>query len=69
MSDRIQFQIESLQRSKIIMAVEAVAVNTAVMLGIYLVEKFVGDNVVGRGAVLVGAIFALLMRYMQASEM
>ncbi len=59
MKDRLVFQIESLQRTKIIMACEAVAVNTAAMLGIYLVDRFVGDTSMGRGLVLFGAIFAI----------
>ncbi len=59
MSKDIRFSIESLQRSKIIMACEAVAVNTSVMIGIYLVDRFLGDNPFSRGLILVGGLFGI----------
>lgn len=59
MNEQIKFRIESLQRTKIIMAVEAVAVNTSVMLGIYLVTKFVSDNAVGEGLVFFGGVLGI----------
>lgn len=59
MSDKIKFQIECLQRSKIIMAVEAVAVNTSVMLGIYLTNKFIGETIFADTLVWIGGIFGI----------
>ena len=54
-----KFRIENLQRTKIIMAVEAVVVNTSVMIGIYLVRAFLPDTLFTRSLVWVGGIFGI----------
>lgn len=59
MSDKIKFQIESLQRTKIIMAVEAVSVNTSVMLGIYIVSRFFGKALFANTLIWIGGIFGI----------
>lgn len=59
MSDKIRFQIESLQRTKIIMAAEAVAVNTSVMLGIYLVNRYFTETVIINILVWSGGVFGI----------
>lgn len=59
MKDKIKFQIESLQRTKIIMACEAVAVNTSVMLGIYLVTRYFTETVLTNFLVWVGGVFGI----------
>ena len=59
MSEKIKFQIENLQRTKIIMAVEAVAVNTSVMLGIYLVTKFYDETLITNTLLWVGGLFGI----------
>ncbi|MCE7897932.1 MAG: hypothetical protein DPW11_04435 [bacterium] len=59
MSEKIKFQIETLQRAKIIMAVEAVAVNTSVMLGIYLVNRFFDETLITNILIWVGGLFGL----------
>lgn len=59
MNEKIKFQIESLQRTKIIMAVEAVAVNTSVMLGIYLVTKFFYETLITNALLWVGGLFGI----------
>lgn len=60
MSDKIKFQIESLQREKIIMACEAVAVNTSVMLGIYLVTRYFAETPLTISLVWVGGVFGII---------
>ncbi len=60
MSENIRFQIESLQRTKIIMAVEAVAVNTSVMLGIYLVNRFFGEKTFANTLIWIGGVFGIV---------
>ncbi|TXH01505.1 MAG: hypothetical protein E6R05_05580 [Candidatus Moraniibacteriota bacterium] len=60
MSEKIRFQIESLQRTKIIMAVEAVAVNTSVMLGIYLVNRFFDETLLTTILILIGGLFGIV---------
>lgn len=59
MNENIKFQIESLQRSKIIMAVEAVTVNTSVMLGIYLVSRYFSETVITNILVWSGGLFGI----------
>lgn len=59
MNEEIGFKIESLQRSKIIMAVEAVAVNTSVMIGIYLVETYLKESFWRDPLIIVGGIFGI----------
>lgn len=59
MNEKIKFQIENLQRTKIIMAVEAVAVNTSVMLGIYLVTKFFDETLITNTLLWVGGLFGI----------
>lgn len=59
MGEKIKFQIESLQRTKIIMAVEAVAVNTSVMLGIYLVSRFFDESLIANTLIWVGGLFGI----------
>lgn len=58
-SDNIKFKIESLQRTKIIMAVEAVAVNTSVMLGIYLVATFFKNTPLTQALIWFGGLFGI----------
>lgn len=59
MNEKVIFQIESLQRTKIIMACEAVAVNTSVMLGIYLVKSYMLESMLSRGLIIVGGLFGI----------
>lgn len=59
MNENIKFKIESLQRSKIIMAVEAVTVNTSVMLGIYLVSRYFSETVITNILVWSGGLFGI----------
>ncbi len=59
MNKEIKFKIESLQRTKIIMACEAVAVNSAVMLGIYLVKNYMPEDWVSRAMIMVGGLFGI----------
>lgn len=55
----LQFRIESLQRTKIIMACEAVAVNTSTMLGIYLVKSYTFESWASRALIIVGGLFGI----------
>lgn len=59
MKDETRFAIESLQRTKIIMACEAVAVNTSVMLGVYLAKSYLPDGWLSRMLILVGGLFGI----------
>lgn len=59
MSEKIKFQIESLQRTKMIMAVEAVVVNTSVMLGIYLVNRFFDETYFVNTLIWAGGLFGI----------
>ncbi|TXH06941.1 MAG: hypothetical protein E6R05_00960 [Candidatus Moraniibacteriota bacterium] len=59
MNEKIKFQIESLQRTKIIMACEAVAVNTSVMLGIYLVTRYFDKSLITNILVWSGGLFGI----------
>lgn len=56
---KIRFKIESLQRTKIIMACEAVAVNTSVMLGIYLVKSSALESWGSRALIILGGLFGV----------
>lgn len=58
-SENTKFKIESLQRTKIIMAVEAVAVNTSVMLGIYLVVTFFEETLLTQALIWFGGLFGI----------
>lgn len=58
-SDNTKFKIESLQRTKIIMAVEAVAVNTSVMLGIYLTVTFFEKTLLTQTLIWFGGLFGI----------
>jgi hypothetical protein len=59
MKDLIKFQIASLQRSKIIMATEAVAVNTSVVIGIYLVNRYVSTGLMQNTLIMMGGLFGI----------
>lgn len=59
MSDNIRFRIENLQRTKMIMAVEAVVVNTSVMLGIYLVNRFFDETYFVNTLIWVSGLFGI----------
>lgn len=58
-NDKTKFKIESIQRTKIIMAVEAVAVNTSVMIGIYLVTSYFESTRLTDIIIWLGGIFAI----------
>ncbi len=54
-----KFLVESLHRRKLILATEAVMVNTSVGLGIYLVERFVSSHLLADLLILTGAVFGI----------
>lgn len=59
MSKDVKFAIESLQRTKIIMVCETVAVNTSVMLGTYLVNSYLPDTIFSKSLIIVGGLFGI----------
>lgn len=52
-------KIEVLQRRKMIYAVEAVAVNTSVLIGIILVEKYIQLQSVKNTLIILGGLFGI----------
>lgn len=54
-----QLEIEVLQRNKIIMAVEAVAVNTSVLIGIFLVDRYFPDGLYQDLLIISGGLFGI----------
>jgi hypothetical protein len=60
MTAETKFKIETLQRSKIIMAIEAVAVNTSVMIGMYLVEKYFVESLAKNVLLIVAGVFGIV---------
>ncbi|WKZ30963.1 MAG: hypothetical protein QY318_03910 [Candidatus Dojkabacteria bacterium] len=58
--EKINIQIATLQRSKNILATEAIQVNTAVMIGIYLVNSYVTSNQLKDILILLGGLFGIV---------
>ena len=56
---RINIHIATLQRSKNILALEAVQVNTAIMLGIYLANAYITTTQLKNTLILLAGLFGI----------
>jgi len=52
-------QVNYLLQTKLIMAGEAIAVNTSVIIGIILVEKFVHAHALNNALIILGGLFGI----------
>ncbi|MCB9813171.1 MAG: hypothetical protein H6772_02060 [Pseudomonadales bacterium] len=59
MQEEQKFLVESLHRRKIILAVEAVMVNSSIAIGIYLVNKYVTAQRLQDFLVISGGLFGI----------
>ncbi len=57
--EKINIHIATLQRSKNILATEAIQVNTAIMLGIYLVETYLAMDWIKDTLVVLSGLFGI----------
>jgi hypothetical protein len=72
-------KIEILQRSKQILAIEAVAINTSILLGVILVNRFIENETTQDLLILFGCLFGIgyalyacignLLRYFKVKEL
>jgi hypothetical protein len=58
--EEINIHIATLQRSKQILATEAIQVNTAVMLGIFLVNNYITVAEIKNTLIIAGALFGIV---------
>ena len=60
MKEKTKFQIETIQRNKLIMAIEALVTIASIALGIYLVNRFLHHGEFQDALILSAGIFGIL---------